>query len=74
MVWTKDKPTKSGYYWVRKYSLDKEQEIREEPEMVHRSEVYFGEEPSFSFTGNDMTFYITQGEFYGPLEPPKENK
>lgn len=70
MEWTKERPTRAGYYWVRKFKLDQEVELRVETEMVYRGHSYFGEEPSFSFTGNDTPFSVTEGEFYGPLEPP----
>jgi hypothetical protein len=72
MQWTRETPSKAGYYWLRNYLIEGDSGVSTEALIVH---VYssFGLPFDVSFTGNDMTFGIgeVKGEWAGPLDPPE---
>ena len=76
MNWSKDKPNKTGYYWLRNYKFNGEPEFYKKPKVVYVEKFYEIINVSFcadketigeTFAFGDLKF----GEFSEMLEPPK---
>jgi hypothetical protein len=75
--WTKESPTKPGYYWLRNYQIllakGEFGGVYEQADVVnvakHDDElsVYFHADEEFYRCGIDVI-----GEWYGPILPPAE--
>jgi hypothetical protein len=65
LTWTKEKPTKEGFYWYR--------EDGEKPEIVRCYSIDPIEGPLFWEMGCEQDFHgnSMEGEWYGPLEVPE---
>jgi len=66
MNWTKEKPTKQGYYWWRQYPSTKPR--------IAKVWGYDGECEYVAWMGtdNDSNLIDTEGEWFGPIEPPSD--
>lgn len=72
MNWTKEAPTKEGYYWFRwpSYGTPDQYEIAEARRVSPGKELHVR---LFDSSGNEFEplFKYPGGEWYGPLEPPE---
>jgi hypothetical protein len=70
LTWTKEKPTKPGWYWLRLYVSRGDLGSGYRPNIA-----YVQDDGSICFLGSESDLKIEEvleGEWAGPIEPPEE--